>query len=207
MKDVESSVGRYVQAMTKVVAEHLGRVEVTAYLGHIFSTGLNFQTSMWQLLMMDTIYLPTLTREHYCRDTEMLRLFAEILPIITPCSIPPPPFPIAAPAPLASQNVSDVSVSRPLLPSMPGGSGTTKGTGPITPAATLAAPTSGDARTEAPLSGCQKLLSRLGSKLSSYSSAPAVGTREGVNKAVVCVAPSRDAPKPIDVADPSTPRG
>ena len=47
MKDVESSVGRNVQVMTKVVAEHLGGVEVTAYLGHIFSMGLNFQTSMW----------------------------------------------------------------------------------------------------------------------------------------------------------------
>ena len=52
MKDVESSVGRYVHAMTKVVAEYLGGVEVTAYLGHICSTGLNFQTSMWQLVMI-----------------------------------------------------------------------------------------------------------------------------------------------------------
>ena len=50
------------------------------------------------------------------------------------------------------------------------------------------------------MSGHQKLLSRLSSKLLSYSSAPAVGTQEGVNKAVVCVALSRDVPKPIDVA-------
>ena len=200
MKDVESSVGRYMQAMMKVVAEHLGGVEVTAYLGHIFSTGLNFQTSMWQLIMTDTVYLPTLMREHYRREMEMLRLFAEILPIIALCSIPPPPFPIAAPAPLASQNISDVSVSGPPLPSMPGSSSTTMGTGPITPAATQVAPASGDTQTETPLSGCQKLLSRLGSKLLSYSSAPVVGTREGVNKLVVCIAPSRDVPKPIDAA-------
>ena len=111
MKDVESSV----QAMTKVVAEHLGGVEVTAYLGHIFSTGLNFQMSMWQLVMTDTVYLPTLMREHYRRETETLWLLAEILPIIAPRSIPPPPFPIAAAAPSVSQNISDVSVSGPPL--------------------------------------------------------------------------------------------
>ena len=139
MKDIESSIGRYVQAMMKVVAEHLGGVEVTAYLG--------------QFVMMDTIYLPTLMREHYRREMEALRLLAEILPIIALCSIPPPPFPIAAPAPLASQNISDVSVSGPPLPSMPGSSSTTMGMGPITPAATPAAPASGDAQTEALLSG------------------------------------------------------
>ena len=140
MKDVESSVGRYVQAMTKVVAEHLGGVEITAYLGHIFSTGLNFQTSMWQLIMTDTIYLPTLMREHYRHETEMLRLFAEILPIIAPCLIPPPPFPIVAPVPSVSQNVSDASV-------------TAMDTGPVTPAATPVMPTSGDTQTDALLSG------------------------------------------------------
>ena len=183
-------MGRYVQAMMKVVAEHLGGVEVTAYLGHIFNTGLNFQTSMWQVIMMDTVYLPTLMREHYCHETETLRLFAEILPIITPCSIPPPPFPIAAPAPSVSHNISQVSISGPSLPLTPGGSGTTTGMGPVTPAVTLVAPASGDAQTEAPLNGHQKLLSRLGSKLPSYSSAPAVGMQEGVNKAVVHVAPS-----------------
>ena len=144
MKDVESSVGRYLQAMTKVAAEHLGRVEVTVYLGHIFSTGLNFQTSMWQLIMTDTVYLPTLMRKHYRHEMETLQLFAEILSIITPCSIPPPPFPIAVPAPLASQNISDVSVSGPPLPSMPGSSGTTMGMGPVTHVATLAVPASGD---------------------------------------------------------------
>ena len=123
------------------------------YLGHIFSMGLNFQTSMWQLIMMDTIYLPTLTREHYRHETEMLRLFAEILPIIAPCSIPPLPFPITAPAPSVPQNVSDVSVSGPPLPLTPGSSGTTMGMGPVAPAATSAMPASGDIWTEAPLSG------------------------------------------------------
>ena len=95
MKGVESSVGRYVHVMTKVVAEHLGGVEVMAYLGHIFSMVLNFQMSMWQLVMMDTVYLPTLMREHFHCQTETLQLFAEILPIIMPCSIPPPPFSVS----------------------------------------------------------------------------------------------------------------
>ena len=74
------------------------------------------------------------------------------------------------------------------------------GTGPITPAATLATPTSGDTWTDALLSGQQRLLSRLGSTLSSYSSAPAMGMWEGVNKVVVHIAPSQDVPKPINVA-------
>ena len=46
MKDVESSVGKYMQAMMKVVAKHLGGVEVMSYLGDLFSISLNFQTSI-----------------------------------------------------------------------------------------------------------------------------------------------------------------
>ena len=116
-------MGRYVQEMTRVVAEHLGGVEVTVYLGHIFSTGLNFQMSMWQLVMTDTVYLPTFSREHLRHETGMLQLFAEILSIIAPCLIPPPPFPVAALVPSAPQNTSDASVggsSLPLLPLTPG---------------------------------------------------------------------------------------
>ena len=75
MKDIKMSVRTYMQVMTKVVAKHLGGVEVTAYLGHIFSTGLNFQTSMWQLVMTEAVYLLTMMREHLCRETETLQLF------------------------------------------------------------------------------------------------------------------------------------
>ena len=139
-------------------------------------------------------------REHYLHETETLRLFAKILPIIAPCSIPPPPFPIVAPVSSVSHNVSDSSVCGPQPPLMPSCSGTATDMGPITPAATLAMPASGDTQTDARLSGPQKLLSRLSSKMLSYSSAPAVGTREGVNKVVVHVAPSRDVLKPIKVA-------
>ena len=89
MKDVEMSVRTYVQAMTKVVAKHLGGVKMTAYLGHIFSMGLNFQTSMWQLVMTEAIYLLTMTREHLRQETETLQLFAEVIPILAPCSIHP----------------------------------------------------------------------------------------------------------------------
>ena len=92
-------------------------------------------------------------REHFRRETETLWLFAEILPIIAPCSIPPPPFPIMALAPSASQNISDASVGGPLLPLMSGGSGTATGMGPVTPAATLAMPSSGETQPTVPLSG------------------------------------------------------
>ena len=200
MKNVKSSMGRYMQEMMRVVAKHLGGVEVTAYLGHIFSMGLNFQMSMWQLVMMDTVYLPTLTREHLCCETGMLQLFAEILPIITLCSIPPPPFPIVAPAPLASQNTSGASIggsSLPLLPLTPGISSTPIGTELVNPAAT---PSSGETQPDALMSSQQKQLSRLSLKQLSYCSAPAIGAWEGINKAVVCIAPSRDVQKPNDLA-------
>ena len=121
--------------------------------------------------MTDTVYLPTLMREHYHREMEMLQLFAEILPIFALCSIPPPPFPIMAPALSVSQNISDTSVSGPPLHLMPGSSGTATSMGSVTPAATLAMPASGHTQTDTPLSGQQKLLSRLGSKLPSYPSA------------------------------------
>ena len=45
MEDVESLVKKDVQEMMKMVLQCLGGVEMTSYLGHIFSTGLNFQTS------------------------------------------------------------------------------------------------------------------------------------------------------------------
>ena len=176
MKDVKSSIGRYVQAMTKVVAEHLGGVEVTLYLGHIFSTRLNFQMSMWQLVMMEAIYLPTMMREHLHHEIEMLQLFAQVIPILVPCSIPLPPFPTAARTLLASQDASGLSVGRPLLPSLPGNSGTVTGTGLIAPAATPMTPSSGGTQPGMLLSGQQKLQSRIGSKLLSSSMAPVAGT-------------------------------
>ena len=58
----------------------LGGVEMTLYLGHIFSTRLNFQTSMWQLVMTEVIYLPTIMREQLCWETGTLRLFSEVIP-------------------------------------------------------------------------------------------------------------------------------
>ena len=71
MEDVESSVERYVQQMMKTVLQHFGVVKMTSYLGYIFSTVLNFQMSMWQLIMMEAIYLPTVMREqhHWERST------------------------------------------------------------------------------------------------------------------------------------------
>ena len=196
MNDVESSVGRYVQAMTKAVAEHLGGVEVTSYLGHIFSTGLNFQMLMWQSVMTEAIYLPTMMREHLRRETEMLWLFAEVIPILVPCSIPPPPFPTSALTPSASQDISGTSVGGPSLPLLPGDSSVITGMRLIT----LVTPSSGGTQPGMPLSGRQKLQSRISLKLLSCSMAPVAGAWEGVNKVVVCVTPSPDAQKSIDLA-------
>ena len=63
MEDVESSVQWYVQEMMKTVLQYQGGVEMMLYLGHIFSTRLKFQTSMWQLVMTEAIDLPMVMRE------------------------------------------------------------------------------------------------------------------------------------------------
>ena len=169
MKNIEASVGTYVQVMTKAVAEHLGGVEVTAFLGHIFSTSLNFQMLMWQLVMTEAVYPPTMTREHLCRKTEMLQLFAEVIPILAPCSIRPPPIPTTDLTPLAPQNICGASVGEPSLPTTP---------------------SSGGMQPTTPLSSQQRLQSRVGAKLMSCIPPPIIGVWEGVNKAVVHVAPS-----------------
>ena len=174
MKDVESSVGRYVQAMTKAVAEHLGRVEVTSYLGHIFNTRLNFPMSMWKLVMMEAVYLPTMTREHLRHETETLWLFAEVVPILVPCLIPPLPFPTMAPTPSASQDAGGMSVGEPLLPLLPGDSSVVTGMGLISLATALAMPSSGGTQPGTLLSGQQKLQSRISLKLLSCSTAPSL---------------------------------
>ena len=72
MEDVESSVGKYIQEMMKTVLQYLGGVKMMSYLGHIFSTRLNFQMSMWQLVMTEAIYLPTVMREQLHWETGTL---------------------------------------------------------------------------------------------------------------------------------------
>ena len=57
--DVEESVAKYADEMAKKVLEYTGGADISSYLGHIFSTGLNFQTSMWQLITFEAVYLPT----------------------------------------------------------------------------------------------------------------------------------------------------
>ena len=96
MTDVEESVAKYADEMAMKVLEYTGGADITSYLGHIFSTGLNFQTSMWQLVTFEAVYLPTIMREQLRRDVSTLRLFVECLPTLAPCAIPPPPFPTAS---------------------------------------------------------------------------------------------------------------
>ena len=63
MTDVEESITKYADEMAKKVLEYTGGADISSYLGHIFSTGLNFQTSMWQLVTFEAVYLPTVMRE------------------------------------------------------------------------------------------------------------------------------------------------
>ena len=59
MTDVEESITKYADEMAKEVLEYTGGADILSYLGHIFSTGLNFQTSMWQLVTFEAVYLLT----------------------------------------------------------------------------------------------------------------------------------------------------
>ena len=92
MTDVEESITRYADEMAKKVLEYTRGADISSYLGHIFSTGLNFQTSMWQLVTFEAVYLPTVMREQLRREASTLCLFVECLPTLAPCAIPPPPF-------------------------------------------------------------------------------------------------------------------
>ena len=96
MTDVEKSVETYANEMAKKVHELTGGADILSYQGHIFSTGLNFQTSMWQLVTFEAVYLPTVMREQLRRDASTLHIFVECLPTLAPCAIPPPPFPAAS---------------------------------------------------------------------------------------------------------------
>ena len=94
MTDIEESVTKYADEMAMKVLEYTGGADISSYLGHIFSTGLNFQTSMWQLVTFEAVYLPMVMQEQLRHDASTLRLFVECLPTLAPCAIPPPPFPV-----------------------------------------------------------------------------------------------------------------
>ena len=96
MTDVKESVNKYADEMAKKVLEYARGADISSYLGHIFSTGINFQTSMWQLVTFEAVYLPTVMREQLRRDASTLCLFVDCLPTLVPCAIPPPPFPAAS---------------------------------------------------------------------------------------------------------------
>ena len=100
MTDVEDSVTKYADEMAKKVLKHTGGADISSYLGHIFSTGLNFQTSMWQLITLEAVYLPTIMREHLRPEASTLRLFVECLPTLAPCAVPPPLLPVSTAASL-----------------------------------------------------------------------------------------------------------
>ena len=110
---------------------------------------------MWQLVMTEAIYLPTVMREYLHRETEMLQLFAEVIPILAPCLIPPPPFPTMGQTLLASQNIGGTSVGEPLLPSLSDDPSTVKVTGSVTRAAIPMTPSSGGTQPSTPLSSQQ----------------------------------------------------
>ena len=198
MADMESLVKAYVHEMKEMVLQYLGGVEMTLYLGHIFSTGLNFQTSMWQLIMFEAIDLPTVMREQLHREMGILHLFDEVIPFLRPCSVPPLPIPvIEQPTLLMSKETPGMSISNPPLSSLADNSQ------PMAKVAELGAlapmqgtPMGNVPKQNTPLSSRQRLQSKVSLKLLSCVTAPAISGSKGANKAVVHVAPSRKAQKP-----------
>ena len=171
---------------------------MTSYLGHIFSTGLNFQTSMWQLIMMEAIDLPTVMREQLCWETGTLHLFPEVIPFLRPCSVPPPPLPVVEwPTLLVSKETPGMSGGKPPLLSLPDNSQTTaKVAGLGVPTPVQATPVGSIPKQNTPLSGRQRLQLKGGLKFLSCAIAPVISGSEGANKSVVHVAPSHKAQKP-----------
>ena len=107
------------------------------------------------------------------------RLFAEVIPILRPYLIPPPPLPVVSqptpPVPKETPNVSISKPSFPLLPSLPDSSqAAVKTTGLMAMTTTLVTPTGGASKLSTPLSGHQRLQSRAGSKFLSCAVAPVV---------------------------------
>ena len=181
MADVKESVNKYADEMAKKVLEHTGGADISSYLGHIFSTGLNFQTSMWQLVTFEAVYLPTVMREHLRRDACTLRLFVECLPTLAPCAIPPPPFPVLpTTSGIKAPPLSATKVSRP--PTMSVAAGATGSMGTVV----KAIPTSSASQSPATTSQKPAAAPRVKLKVS-----PAA-TNSVLDKAVGCVAPVRD---------------
>ena len=180
MTDVEESVTKYADEMAKKVLEHTGGADISSYLGHIFSTGLNFQTSMWQLVTFEAVYLPTVMREHLLRDASTLRLFVECLPMLAPCAIPPLPFPvILMTSAVKAPPLSATKVSRP--PSMSVMAGAMGSTGVVKAVPTSSAPQGPTTTSQKPVAA-----SRVKLKVS-----PAA-TNSVLDKAVGCMTPVRD---------------
>ena len=177
MMDVEESVAKYADEMAKKVLEYTGGADISSYLGHIFSTGLNFQTLMWQLVTFEAVYLPTVMREQLRRDASTLRIFVECLPTLAPCAIPPPPFPTASA--IQALTPSPVQTSQP-------SSSTVVADTKVPAGAVKAVPTSSASQTSAATTPKPVAAPRVKVKVSP------VATNTALDKAVGRVAPVHD---------------
>ena len=121
MTDVDDSVAQYADRMAKKVLEHTGGADISSYLGHIFNTGLNFQTSMWQLVTLEAMYLPTIMREHLRCETSTLWLFIECLPMLVPCAVLLPLSVSPSASSMRALSASTTKVARPSLLTTVGG--------------------------------------------------------------------------------------
>ena len=114
LKDVEKSIAHFIDDVCKSVLSHIGANELLSYLRHIFLSSLNFQTSMWQMVLTESVFLVSANREHLWQEASMLHMFAGLLPEIGPCAIPPQPLPTVQPMQVpAGSNTSAAPTTKP----------------------------------------------------------------------------------------------
>ena len=105
--------------------------------------------------MTEAVSLPTVMREQLHHETGTLCLFAEVIPFLGPCLVPPPPLPVVEqPTPLVSKETPGISGGKHPLPSLPDNSQPTAkvaGLGAITPV--QATPAGSTPKQSTPLSG------------------------------------------------------
>ena len=97
LNDIEKSTTNFIDDACKSVVAHIGAVKLLSYLGQICASSLYFQTSMWQLILTESIFPVNMNREHLWWEAFTLYMFTELLPEVSPCAVPPSLLPPAPP--------------------------------------------------------------------------------------------------------------
>ena len=101
LNDIEKSSTNFIDDACKSIVSHIRTIELLSYLGQIFALSLNFKTSIWQLVLMESIFPIIMNRVSTCSRKPLH--FTKLLPEVNLCVVHPPPLPTA---PTAQASVS-----------------------------------------------------------------------------------------------------